>query len=68
LLAACGKVGDPRPPAIRIPEAIRDLAATQIANDIVLTWTNPPSNVDASPATDLATVHITSNGSPLPDV
>jgi hypothetical protein len=68
LLAACGKVGDPRPPAVRIPEPIRDLSATQIANDIVLTWTNPPLYIDASPVTDLTTVHVTSNGSPLPDL
>jgi hypothetical protein len=62
LLSGCGKVGDPLPPFIRIPEAVKDLAATQAGHDIVLTWTNPPRNIDGSTATDLAHVQIRANG------
>src|SRR5262245_43863388 len=63
LLAACGKVGDPLPPFIRIPEPVRDLAVQQNGNDFVLTWTNPARNVDGSAATDLSQVQIISNRS-----
>jgi hypothetical protein len=55
---ACGKVGDPQPPFIRIPEAVEDLNATQSGSNIVLTWTNPAKNIDGSPATNLARVQI----------
>ncbi|HVS30002.1 MAG TPA: hypothetical protein VMS98_00980 [Thermoanaerobaculia bacterium] len=41
LLAACGKRGDPRPPVPMIPQATSDLAASQRATRIVLTWTYP---------------------------
>src|SRR5215813_14306450 len=65
LLSACGKVGDPQPPFIRIPEAVKNLAATQAGRSIVLTWTNPPHNVDGSAATNLAHVQIRSNSALL---
>jgi hypothetical protein len=68
LLAACGKVAEPKPPFVRIPEPIRDLTATQNAYDIVLSWTNPAHNLDGSAASDLATVHITSNGTTVADL
>jgi hypothetical protein len=67
-LASCGKVADPRPPFIRIPEAVKDLAAVQNGHYIVLTWTNPPRNIDGSAATNLAHVQIQSNGSPFATV
>ena len=63
LLTACGKVGDPLPPFIRIPESIQDLAVQQSGHDFILTWTNPARNIDGSAATDLTDVHILSNGS-----
>ena len=56
--SACGKVGDPKPPFIRIPEAVEDLNASQTGPDIVLTWTNPARNIDGSAATNLARVQI----------
>lgn len=65
LLTACGKVGDPLPPFIRIPESIQDLAVQQSGHDFILTWTNPARNIDGSAATDLADVHILSNGSEI---
>src|SRR5215813_5543396 len=68
LLAACGRVGDPQPPFIRIPEAVKDLAATQNGNNIVLTWTNPPRYIDGSAATNLARVQIRSNGTTIATV
>jgi hypothetical protein len=57
---ACGKVGDPQPPFIRIPEAVEDLNATQIGSNVVITWTNPARNIDGSAATNLARIQIRS--------
>src|SRR6266699_4098668 len=68
LLAGCGKVGDPLPPFIRIPDAVKDLGATQNGHNIVLTWTNPPRNIDGSAATNLAPVQIRMNDSPVATV
>ena len=65
LLTACGKVGDPLPPFIRIPEAVKDLTVTQNGYDLVLSWTNPPRYIDGSAATNLSRVHIRSNGESL---
>lgn len=65
LPAACGKVGAPLPPFIRIPEAVTDLAVTQSGNDLVLTWTNPPRYIDGSAATNLARVRIQAGGESL---
>ena len=67
-LAGCGKVGDPLPPFIRIPNAVKDLGATQNGHNIVLTWTNPPRNIDGSAATNLAHVQIRMNDSPVTTV
>src|SRR5262249_13205324 len=61
-LSACGRVGDPLPPFIRIPEAVKDLSVTQNGYDLVLNWTNPPRYIDGSAATNLSRVHIRTNG------
>jgi hypothetical protein len=61
-LTGCGKVGDPRPPAIRIPARIADLKAMQNQNEVTLTWTNPSKYVDGSTARDLTSVRIFRNG------
>src|SRR5262245_16284617 len=60
-ISACGKVGDPLPPFIRIPEAIKDLNVAQSGYNLVLTWTNPPRYIDGSAATNLSRVQIRSN-------
>ena len=58
LIAACGRVGPPQPPFIRIPEAVNDLAATQNGYDVILTWTNPSRYIDGSAATNLGNIQI----------
>src|SRR5207247_10469885 len=63
LVAGCGKVGDPLPPFVRIPAAVRDLAVHQSGYSLVLTWTNPARNIDGSAATDLTQIRIRSNDS-----
>jgi len=66
--AACGRVGAPQPPFIRVPEPITDLTVTQSGHDLVLSWTNPPRYVDGSAATNLARIQIHSDGSTLASV
>jgi hypothetical protein len=68
LLVGCGKVGDPLPPFIRIPEPVKDLTARQNGHSLVLTWTNPAKNVDSSAADDLAQVQILSDNSVIATV
>jgi len=41
LCVACGKRGDPRPPVPIIPQATSDLAVTQRANRVILSWSYP---------------------------
>jgi hypothetical protein len=67
VFASCGKIADPKPPFVRIPERILDLSSSQNAYNVVLSWTNPAHNLDGSPAMDLATVHITGNGTTIAD-
>lgn len=62
LLSACGKVGPPLPPIIRIPEKVVDLSAVQTGDDIVLSWTNPAKYVDGNAASDLGVVHVFRDG------
>jgi fibronectin type 3 domain-containing protein len=57
---ACGKVGAPQPPFIRIPEAVKDLAVTQTGHDLTLSWTDPPHYIDGSTATNLSRVQVRS--------
>jgi hypothetical protein len=58
LLAGCGKVGDPHPPAIRIPAKIDDLKASQTEASVTLTWTNPSRNRDGTKVDDLTVFQI----------
>jgi fibronectin type 3 domain-containing protein len=58
--SSCAKVGEPQPPFVRIPEAVKDLTANQSGYNIVLSWTNPSRNIDQSAATNLAHVKIRS--------
>jgi fibronectin type 3 domain-containing protein len=62
LAAACGKVGDPKPPIVRIPQSVNDLKVVQSGYHVTLFWTNPAKYVDNNPATDLSSVRIKRNG------
>ena len=59
---ACGKVSDPLPPAIEIPERVADFTVSQVGYDLRFLWTNPSRNVDLSPSTDLERVVILADG------
>ena len=60
--AACGKVGDPKPPIKRSPQAANGLAAGQSGYVVTLSWTNPARYIDNNGVTDLAAVLILRNG------
>ena len=68
MLAACGKVGDPRPPIIRITTRVDNLSANQSGYKAFLSWTNPAKYVDGNPATDTGVVHVFSNGAEIATV
>lgn len=68
LLASCGRVGDPLPPFIRIPEPVTDLTVVQSGYDLILTWTNPARYIDGSAATDLSLVRILIDGMYLAEI
>jgi hypothetical protein len=46
LLAGCGYIGDPKPPSLRIPEKIADLAAFQRGDKLVVGFTAPSATTD----------------------
>ena len=58
LTSACGKMGEPLPPLIRIPRPIADLTARQQGGEVILGWTLPHLNTDGSRATTLASMEI----------
>lgn len=45
-LAACGTPGAPRPPSLRLPETVRDLAIARRGSTVTLTWTEPQRTTD----------------------
>lgn len=49
LLSGCGYVGDPLPPALRIPGRVTDLRATQQEDRIVVHFTVPELTTDGLP-------------------
>jgi hypothetical protein len=58
LAAGCAKIADPLPPVVRIPKPAEDLAAAQLADSVVLTFSNPTLNTDGSPATTLNRIQV----------
>ena len=68
LTAACGKIGEPLPPLIRIPQPVADLTARQQGGEVILGWTLPHLNTDGSTATTLASMEIyRAIGEPSPE-
>ena len=56
--AGCAKIGEPHPPEVRVPKAATDLAARQVSDFIVLTFSKPDRNTNGSEATTLKSVDI----------
>lgn len=45
-LAGCGTPGAPRPPSLKLPQRVSDLAATRVGSTVTLTWTEPQRTTD----------------------
>ncbi len=52
LLAGCAYIGEPLPPALRIPEPVRDLRAVQRGDKIVIDFTPPATTTEGLPRRD----------------
>ena len=58
LSGGCAKVGDPQPPEVRIPQPASDLAARQVSDFIVLTFSKPERNTNGSEVTTLKSADV----------
>jgi hypothetical protein len=58
LLVACGKRGDPRPPVPVIPQATSDLAVTQRADHVILSWSYPSLTTAGRSLTDIRRISV----------
>lgn len=67
-LSACGKVNDPLPPIVDIPEPVADLTVSQTGYDLRFEWTNPQFHVDRTSASRLTRALIRADGEVLLDV
>ena len=62
--AGCARIGAPLPPLVHIPSAVTDMDVRQVGYAVVVSWTNPKTNLDGSPVGDLAAIHLVQNGQP----
>ncbi|MFN0105171.1 MAG: hypothetical protein ACKV2U_24185 [Bryobacteraceae bacterium] len=58
MAVSCGYVGDPLPPALNIPQPVRDLRAQQVESSIEAAFTIPPKTTDNLAVTDIAAVEL----------
>jgi len=58
LCVACGKRGDPRPPVPVIPKTTTDLAITQRADRIILSWSYPSLTTAGRSLTDIKRISV----------
>ncbi len=52
-LSGCGYLGDPLPPALKIPQRIRDLRVLQYGNRLIIDFTIPPFTTEGLPVKEL---------------
>lgn len=46
LLAGCGLPANPQPPSLWLPQPVKDLTATRVANQVLLRWKMPSHTTD----------------------
>ncbi len=71
--ASCGSIGDPLPPMANIPERVGDLAARQVVDEIVVTWSWPLLTTEGAAARRLSrftlrAVEVPADAAGLPEV
>ena len=67
LLAGCGYVGDPQPPALKMPVAVRDLKAWQRGASVVVEFTIPDRTTEGLPLARIGEVELRAGVSPAGD-
>jgi hypothetical protein len=55
-LAGCGYVGDPLPPALKVPKPVTDLAARQVGASVLVEFTIPDRTLEELPLAELGGV------------
>ncbi len=58
LLTGCAYVGDPLPPALKIPTPVTDLAARQVGADLLISFTIPATTLEDLPLTELSAIDL----------
>ena len=58
LAGACGKKGVPIPPPLRIPAPVERITAARLGNEVYVTLTVPPTNIDTSIPVDIGRIDI----------
>jgi hypothetical protein len=64
LAAGCGYVGDPQPPALKMPVAVRDLKAWQRGAKIVVEFSLPDRTTEGLPITRIGEVELRAGAAP----
>ena len=67
LLAGCGYVGDPQPPALKMPVAVRDLKAWQRGARVVVEFTIPDRTTEGLALARIGEVELRAGVSPAGD-
>ena len=68
VLAGCGYVGDPLPPALNIPAPVAGLAAVQRGPDFVITFTAPDLTTENLTLTRISGIDLRINDKQIPDL
>jgi len=54
----CARIADPKPPESQVPEAVSDLTALQIGEEIILRFSLPKRNTDGSRAQSIRSLEV----------
>ncbi|WP_031495262.1 fibronectin type III domain-containing protein [Bryobacter aggregatus] len=65
-LGSCGYVGDPMPPALKIPMAVTDLSIAQVGPNLLVHFTIPPKTMEGLPLERLGAIELKIGASPAP--
>ena len=68
VLAGCGYVADPKPPALHIPQAVTDLRAVQRGDKVILEFTVPALTTESLPVEQVTAVDARGDTGPDPTV
>ena len=65
IAAGCGYVGDPLPPALNIPERVRDLSVEEVGGKLIVSFTQPKLTTEALPVRELEAPDLRINDQPV---